>query len=53
MALLRKVAFVAALLSLRPRRPNSAYRLAVAGSFVFTIQTGLLDALIWVYYFPA
>jgi hypothetical protein len=50
---LASLGFVAALLGLRPQRPPGAYWLAVAGSVAFTIQTGLLDALIWVIHFPA
>ena len=50
---LGSLAFIAALLSLRPRRPARAYWLAVAGSVAFTVQTGLLDALVWVACFPA
>jgi hypothetical protein len=36
-----------ALLHLRPRQPEWAYRLAVAGCVFFCIQTALLDAIIW------
>jgi hypothetical protein len=44
---------VAALIALQPREPRAAYALAVAGSVAFSIQTALLDALIWPAYFPA
>jgi hypothetical protein len=48
---LASVILVVALLSLRPRQPARAYRLAVAGSIAFTIQTALLDALVWTAFF--
>jgi hypothetical protein len=41
-----------ALLSLQPRSPKLAHRLAVAGSLAFTFQTAVLDALVWPAYFP-
>ncbi|NIM89870.1 MAG: hypothetical protein GTO17_02865 [Candidatus Aminicenantes bacterium] len=44
---------VIALLCLRPRKPAIAYWLAVVGSIVFFVQTGILDAIIWVIHFPA
>jgi hypothetical protein len=47
------LALVAALLALQPRQPRAAYLLAVAGSIAFSVQTALLDALIWPAYFPA
>jgi hypothetical protein len=50
---LASVALVAGLISLRPRQPARPYWLAVAGSIAFTVQTALLDALIWTAYFPA
>jgi hypothetical protein len=40
-----------ALLFLRPRRTPWAFWLAVAGSVGFSIQTAILDALIWTAYF--
>jgi hypothetical protein len=43
---------IGALLTLRPRRPAWAYWLALAGSVAFSIQTALLDALIWPALFP-
>ena len=36
-----------ALLSLRPRQPLWAYRMAVIGNLFFCIQTVILDAIIW------
>ena len=36
-----------ALLSLQPRQPFWAYRMAVIGSLFFCIQTVILDAIIW------
>jgi hypothetical protein len=50
---LGSIGLVGALLSLRPRQPQRTYWLATIGSIAFTIQTGLLDAIIWVVYFPA
>lgn len=47
------VGLLAALVALRPRQPTWAYRLAVAGSVAFSIQTALLDAVVWVALFPA
>jgi hypothetical protein len=44
---------VIALLCLRPRKPAIAYWLAVVGSIIFFVQTGILDAIIWVIHFPA
>jgi len=49
---LGSVALVGALLSLRPRQPVRTYWLAVAGSIAFTVQTALIDALVWTAYFP-
>jgi hypothetical protein len=49
---LGSAALVGALLSLRPRQPVRTYWLAVAGSMAFTIQTALIDALVWTAYFP-
>lgn len=37
-----------ALLALEPRQPRWAYRLAVAGSIFFCLQTVVLDAMVWV-----
>ena len=50
---LGSLGLLGALLSLRPRQPRWAYRLAVAGSVTFSIQTVLLDAVVWTAYFPA
>lgn len=44
---------VAALLSVQPRAPVGAHRLAVIGSLPFFVQTGVLDALVWPAFFPA
>jgi hypothetical protein len=43
----------AALLALRPQKPRRAYVLAVVGSVPFTLQTLVLDALLWPAVFPA
>jgi hypothetical protein len=50
---LGSMALVGALLSLRPRQPVRTYWLAVVGSIAFTVQTALIDALVWTAYFPA
>jgi hypothetical protein len=50
---LGSVALVGGLLTLRPRQPTRSYWLAVAGSIAFTVQTALIDALVWTAYFPA
>jgi hypothetical protein len=50
---LGSLALVVALWRLRPRQPARLYWLAVLGSVAFTVQTGLLDALVWVIYYPA
>jgi hypothetical protein len=47
------LAVIAALLMLQPRRPALSYWLAVVGSVAFSIQTALLDAIVWPAYFPA
>ena len=43
---------VAALFSLKPRRPDRVYWLAVMGSIAFCFQTTVLDALVWTALFP-
>jgi hypothetical protein len=50
---LASLALIGALWALRPREPIRAYRLAVAGGLAFAIQTAVIDAVIWVFYFPA
>ena len=50
---LGSLGLLGALLSLRPREPRWAYWLAVGGSVTFSIQTALLDAVIWTAFFPA
>jgi hypothetical protein len=50
---LGSMALVGALLTLHPRQPPRSYWLAVAGSIAFTVQTALIDALVWTAYFPA
>jgi hypothetical protein len=47
------VGLLVALLTLRPRHPTWVYRLAVGGSVAFSVQTALLDAIVWVALFPA
>ena len=40
------------LVAVRPSSPSLAYKLAVAGSAAFCVQTALLDAVVWPAYFP-
>jgi hypothetical protein len=46
------LAMIAALVALAPRLPAVPYWLAVAGSIAFSVQTALLDAVVWPAYFP-
>jgi len=48
---LGSLGLLGALLSLRPREPRWAYWLAVTGSVTFSIQTVLLDAIVWTTFF--
>lgn len=50
---LSSLALTATLLAMAPREPRSAYWLAAAGSVPFTLQTLVLDALLWPTFFPA
>ncbi len=47
------IGLLVALLALQPSQPAWAYRLAIAGSVAFCIQTALLDAVVWATLFPA
>jgi hypothetical protein len=49
---LSSLGLTAALAALTPREPRWAYVLAVVGSLPFTLQTLVLDALIWPAFFP-
>jgi len=49
---LASLGLLAALLTLSPKEPAWAHRLAVAGIAVFSIQTAVLDAIVWSVYFP-
>jgi hypothetical protein len=49
---LGSLGLVVALLRVRPRPAGRAYALALAGAVAFSIQTALLDAIVWPYYFP-
>jgi hypothetical protein len=49
---LSSLALTVALLAMVPREPRSAYWLAAAGSVPFTLQTLVLDALLWPAFFP-
>ncbi len=46
------IGILAALMLTRPRLGSWAFRLAVIGAAAFSIQTALLDALVWTAYFP-
>ncbi len=50
---LASLGMVAALLTLNQREPGWSYWLAVAGSVLFVIQTGIMDAFIWAAQFPS
>ena len=49
---LGSLGLLAALLALQPRPPRRVYGLALAGCLFFCLQTAVLDALVWVAYFP-
>jgi hypothetical protein len=44
---------LAVLLRMEPREPKRSHRFAVAGSIAFSLQTAILDALVWPAFFPA
>jgi hypothetical protein len=44
---------IMALVALRPRGSRVSYWLAVAGSIAFSVQTAVIDAIVWVHYYPA
>ncbi len=46
------LALLAALLTLTPRPGGWSYRLAVLGAVFFSLQTAILDTLVWPIYFP-
>jgi hypothetical protein len=50
---LASIGLLGSLIRLRPQRPAWAYWLAVVGGVAFSIQTAVLDALIWPTYFLA
>lgn len=50
---LASVGMIVALLRLRSTGAGRFRRFAIAGALAFAIQTAVLDALIWVAYFPA
>jgi hypothetical protein len=49
---LSTLGLLAALLTLQPRPPRWVYGLALLGCVFFCLQTAVLDALVWVAYFP-
>lgn len=49
---LSSLGLTAALVALAPREPRWAYVMAVVGSLPFTLQTLVLDALLWPAFFP-
>ncbi len=48
---LASLALLAALLTLTPRPGGWSYRLAVLGAVFFSLQTAILDTLVWPIYF--
>jgi hypothetical protein len=50
---LAALGMLSALLKIQPRKPAWFFWLAFAGGVFFSIQTALLDALIWTNYFVA
>lgn len=46
------LAVLVLLLTAQPRQAGAAYWAAVVGAAMFFIHTGILDALLWPYYFP-
>jgi hypothetical protein len=46
------LALIWAIASVRPAGPGWARALALLGALAFAVQTALLDALVWPYYFP-
>ena len=49
---LGSLGLLAALVGITPRQPRVAHRLAVVGAIFFSVQTALLDALVWPAFFP-
>lgn len=47
------VGLLAATLTVQPRPPVPLHVLAVVGALAFTLQTAVLDALVWPAYYPA
>jgi len=48
---LASLSLLAALLTIDPKEPAMAYWAAVAGSAAFSLQTAVLDAIVWNVYF--
>ncbi len=48
---LASLALFYAILKVEPRQPLWAQRVALVGSFIFCIQTVILDAIVWVIFF--
>lgn len=46
------IALIAALLTLQPRPTGPLYAAAIVGAIAFSVQTALLDALVWPAYYP-
>jgi hypothetical protein len=36
----------------RPSQPSVVWRLSIAGALAFSLQTALLDAIVWPAFFP-
>ncbi|MBW2422607.1 MAG: hypothetical protein JRG86_00060 [Deltaproteobacteria bacterium] len=43
---------LAGLVLVRPSEPSAAWRLSIAGAMAFSLQTALLDAIVWPAFFP-
>ena len=48
---LASLGIMAALLRIKPQKPGWAYWLAMIGSAIFFLHTGILDALVWTAFF--
>jgi hypothetical protein len=49
---LGSLGLLAGLVLVRPSEPSVAWRLSITGALVFSLQTALLDAIVWPAFFP-
>lgn len=49
---LGSLGLLAGLILVRPSQPSVAWRLSIAGALAFSLQTALLDAIVWPAFFP-